>query len=183
MVPSFVEYYLSQGVDIIYFIYDNSSKPYNIINPKVQFVKSKLARKSDIKDNMVDVKDLFKKINSTWVMFIDADEFIHTKGLDTTIRGMLETEFSNSDCVLVPCVMYSFNKREKDWNEIIDDYRWRWNHDKKHPHPNKDSKNACRYNRIECKSIFKTNSFKIGTQHFPHPIKKKCSCYREFVQH
>lgn len=68
--------------------------------------------------------------------------------------------------------MYSFNKREKDGNEIIDDYRWRWNHDKKHPHPNKDSKNACRYNRIECKSIFKTNSFKIGTQHFPYPIKK-----------
>ena len=70
LVPSFVEYYLSQGVDMIYFIDDNSSKPYNIINPKVQFVKSKLARKN----NMSDVKDLFKKINSTWVMFIDADD-------------------------------------------------------------------------------------------------------------
>tara|TARA_Y100000389_G_scaffold711_2_gene776 strand:- start:17131 stop:18072 length:942 start_codon:yes stop_codon:yes gene_type:complete len=169
LVPSFVEYYLSQGVDMIYFIDDDSSKPYNIINPKVQFVKSTLARKK--MDNMADVKDLFKKIKSAWVMLIDADEFIHTKGFDTTIRGMLETEFVNSDCVLVPWIMYTFNKREKDSNEVINDYRWRWNHDIRHPHPNKDRKNGCKYNKIECKSIFKTDSFKPGNQHVPYPIK------------
>lgn len=173
LLPFFVDYYLSQGVDKIYFIDDNSSKPYNIVNEKVEFIQSTLARKR--KNQMEDVRNLYHKIKTTteWIMVIDADEFIHTKGLDTTIRSMLETEFKNVDWVLVPWIMFSFNKRETDSKHLIHDYCWRWNHDKKHPHPNNSFKNRCRYKGIEHKSIFRSSHFKPGNPHSPIPIKKK----------
>lgn len=86
---------------------------------------------------------------------------------------MLETEFKNVDCVQVPWIMFSFNKRETDADHLIHDYCWRWDHDKKHPHPNNDFKSRCRYKSIEHKSIFRSSHFKPGNPHTPIPIQIK----------
>jgi hypothetical protein len=87
----------------------------------------------------------------------------------------------DADCLYVPWVFFSFNNRQFDGNDIIDDYTYRWNHDKKHPHPNNDNKNRCRYDKIECKAIFKTAKFKIINIHTPtHPVGSNIN-YRESV--
>jgi hypothetical protein len=183
MMKTFVPYYLSQGVDMIYLIDDASTKPYDEIinNPKVKFITSPLKRNPD---QMGEATKLYSEIKNTyeWVIFIDADEFIYTKGEDTTIRSMLLNEFKDADCLYVPWVFFSFNNRQFDGNDIIDDYTFRWNHDKKHPHPNNDHKNRCRYDNIESKTIFKSSKFKsMINPHFPsYPIGSNIN-YRESV--
>lgn len=161
MMKTFIPYYLDQGVDKIYLIDDNSDFPYDETvtnNDKVVFIQGSLARKTG--DQMADANHIYQQIRpyTKWVMTIDADEFVYTKK-HTTIRECLETEFRNADCVFIPWVMFSFNKREVDGDDIITDYLYRWNHDKKHPHPNNDPKSRCRYDKIECKSIFKTDAY------------------------
>jgi hypothetical protein len=176
MMQTFIPYYLSQGVDKIYLIDDNSDFLYDnnlMKNDKVQLIQGSLARKTG--NEMADANHIYQQIRpfTKWVMTIDADEFIYTKK-HTTIRNCLETEFKNAHCVFIPWVMFSFNQREKDGNDIIIDYLLRWNHDKKHPHPNKNAKNRCRYEQIECKSIFKSNAYmSLNNPHNPtNPVSK-----------
>lgn len=180
MMKSFIPYYLSQGVDKIYLIDDNSYHPYRINNDKVEIIKSERIRKKS--HEMMDVNRLYKKIRNRtkWVMCIDADEFIYSK--KGTIRYCLERYFKDADCVFVPWVFFSFEGRQYNGEDIINDYVYRWNHDRRHDHPNNDHKNRCRYNFIECKAIFKTKSFKnIKHSHKPtNPVKKNPE-YRESV--
>jgi hypothetical protein len=184
MMDSFIPYYLSQGIDKIYLIDDNSDKPYSdlvIKNPNVEFIEGHLARKTG--NQMADVNALYQNLKSqtTWVMNIDADEFVYSKK-HPTIKNALLTTFKNADCVFVPWVMFSFNNREKDGNHVINEYLNRWDHDKKHPHPNNDHKNRCRYDEIECKSIFKTKSFlSMNDCHKPTQPVNNSIDYRESV--
>ena len=184
MMDSFVPYYLKQGVDRIYLIDDNSTKPYSKIvmqNPKVEFIKGHLARETG--NEMADADAVYKRIkNQTkWVISIDADEFIYSKK-HNTIKDALQTTFKDADCVFVPWIMFSFNNLENDANNVLDDYVYRWNHDKKHPHPNNDKKNRCRYNAIESKAIFKTNAFmSLKSCHSPTEPTNKQLVYKESV--
>jgi hypothetical protein len=70
----------------IYLIDDASTKPYDEIinNPKVKFITSLEKRNPN---EMGEANKLYREIKNTyeWVIFIDADEFIYTKGEDTTI--------------------------------------------------------------------------------------------------
>ena len=172
-LDTFVPYYLSQGVDKIYFIDDNSERPYLCaIHDKVKFIPSTLARKTN--KQMADVSVLYKRIrhHTKWILLIDADEYIYTKG-NSTIRSLLQTEFRNVDCINIPWAMFSFENREHDGEDVIMDYTYRWNHDKTHVHKNpKSMKNRCRYNGIEVKSLFKGESFyDLNNPHIPaNPI-------------
>lgn len=184
LLKTFVPYYLSQGVDMIYLIDDVSTEPYDesiMNNPKVKFITSPEKR---YPSNMVGASKIYSKIKDTskWIITIDADEFIYTKGSDTSIRSMLMNEFKDADCIFIPWVLFSFNKRQSDGNDIIEDYTYRWNHDKKHPHPNGDHKNRCRYSIIETKTIFKPSKFKsLINPHYPSdPIGTNIN-YRESV--
>jgi hypothetical protein len=183
-MKTFVPYYLSQGVDMIYLIDDASTKPYDesiMNNPKVKFITSPEKRNSN---QMGEANKLYSEIKNTskWVILVDADEFVYTKGRDTSIRSMLMNEFKDADCLYIPWVLFSFNNRQYDGNDIIEDYTYRWNHDKEHPHPNNDHKNRCRYSKIESKTIFKTSKFKsLVNPHFPsYPISSNLN-YRESV--
>jgi hypothetical protein len=181
LVESLIPHYLSQGVDKIYLIDDNSDYPYNIQDERVIIVKGKLARET--KKEMADVSQLYKQIkNQTkWMINIDSDEFIYSRK-NMTIRETLQTYFKDADCVYIPWVMFSYNGREHDGKHLINDYLHRWDHDKKHPHKNNDAKNRCRYDQIECKSIFKTNSFNcVENPHTPcDPIHDNLN-YKESV--
>ena len=162
LLKSFVSHYLSQGVDRIYLLDDASTIPYDadiLSNPRVVVLKSVQARRR--KQQMYDANELYKQLRSkvTWVMNVDVDEFVHSRRNGATIREKLETTFKDVDCVFVPWIMFSFNGQQHEPKDVIKEHVYRWNHDKKHPHPNKDRKNRCRYDGIECKSVFKTSRF------------------------
>lgn len=162
LMKTFVPYYLSQGADRIYIIDDGSKAPYDetiVADKRVVLMNARLARSK--KDQMADVNALYNRLRTRteWVMCVDADEFVYATPKHDTIRSMLQKEFSNVDCVHVPWVMFSFEGRERDAREVIADYRMRWNHDAKHPHPNGSFKNRCRYNYIDVKSIFRPSRF------------------------
>lgn len=183
---SFVPYYLSQGVDRIYLIDDGSTAPYDDVvtnDERVTVIPASLARLPGA-SQMADADRLYRKIRhrTTWVMSIDADEFVHTRD-DRTIRQHLETTFLTADCVFVPWVMFSFNGRREDGTDLIDEYVHRWDHDKKHPHPRNDEKNRCRYHRVECKAVFRCDSFaSLKNPHRPTDPVRRAVRMRESVR-
>lgn len=166
IIKEFCDYYLSQGVDKIYIIDDNSNDKSiynNINNDRVLIIYSKDIRKNNYADK------LYKKIkqNFKWMIYCDVDEFITTKKkITNTIKDELNTTFKNVDCIKIPWVMMS-TKLIKNPTSVLLENIYRWNHDKKHPHKNKIPKFRCRYNYIEVKCIFKTNKFNSIWDHHP----------------
>ena len=171
----FVEYYLREGVDTIFVLYDTDSTipiSYNTqFNPSVVVIKSTNFKKRQIQDvNQVFFKRIKHKY--TWVIFVDCDEFISTiKDKETTIRDQLEHTYSNVDCVQIPWVMMSYNGREKDPPSILQYLTTRWNHNLQHPHPQNWQKGRCRFKEIEVKSI--SRCAKIDWLSLHHPVGKQ----------
>jgi hypothetical protein len=164
-IKEFCDYYLSQGVDKIFIIDDNSNDKSiykDILDNNIEIIYEK-----DIIINDYPNK-LYKKIKSDfeWMIYCDTDEFITTKrNITNTIRDELLTNFKDVDCIKIPWVMMSSNAREKNPNSILLENTYRWNHNKRHPH--KVRKFRCRYDEIEVKCIFKTDKFNYITDHFP----------------
>ena len=171
----FVEYYLREGVDTIFVLYDvDSTIPISYdtqFNTKVVIIKSTNFKKRQVQDvNQVFLKRIKQKY--TWVIFVDCDEFISTiKHKETTIRDQLEHTYSHVDCVQIPWVMMSCNGREKDPPSILQYLTTRWNHSLKHPHPHNWEKGRCRFKEIEVKSI--SRCAKIDGLLLHHPIGKQ----------
>lgn len=192
-INEFCEYYLSQGVDKIYIIDDNSydKSIYNNINKdKIEIIymnnknnKAHIGRCEKIRKNCtcnrVIANKLFLKIKSDfkWMIFCDVDEFITTKKhLFRTIKDELKTVFKNVDCIKVPWVMMSSNGLRKNPKSIIDELIYRWDHNKKHPSIIK--KFRCRYEKIEVKCIFKCKDVCHIRDHYPifNDKKKQYNC-------
>lgn len=179
-IKEFCDYYISQGVDKIYVIDDDSDDKsiYEYIkHDKVEVIYTK-REDSQPWYQMNEPNKLYKKVknNFDWIAFIDVDEFITTKRNKTnTIRDELKTTFAQCDCVKVPWVMMSSNNIEKNPKSVLQTNVYRWNHDKKHPYRNIDNeykrKFRCRYEAIEVKCIFKTNKFdKMDVHHPKKPV-------------
>lgn len=172
-IKEFCDYYLLQGVDIIYIIDDNSNDKSiyaNIKNNKVKIIYEK----NIIKRNIANIIYKSIKDNFFWMIYVDVDEFITTKrNINNTIKQELETTFSNFDCVKVPWVMMACNNLEKNPKSILKTNVYRWNHNKKHPH--KINKFRCRFWYIENKCIFKTEKFDSICDHYPTSAKTKVS--------
>jgi hypothetical protein len=165
-IKEFCDYYINQGVDRIYIIDDNSndksiyhslegSSNITIIY-ELNIIKSNYANK------------LYKKIKSNfkWIIYVDVDEFITTKrDLNKSIRDELLTTFKNVDCIKIPWIMMSCRNIKESPKSILQTNIYRWNHNKKHP--NSIHKFRCRYNEIEVKCIFKTESFSNIWDHHP----------------
>ena len=164
-IKEFCDYYLSQGVDKIFVIDDNSNDKsiYNNINDnRIEIIYQK-----NIIENQYANK-LYKQIKSNfkWMIYCDVDEFITTKkNIINTIKDELNTTFKDVDCIKIPWVMMSCNSIEKNPNSILLENTYRWNHNKKHPH--KIRKFRCRYDEIEVKCIFKTDKFNSIFDHHP----------------
>ena len=97
---------------------------------------------------------------------VDIDEYITTKKrIEKTIKEELESTFKYFDCIKVPWVIMSSNKRKFNPSSLLIENNTRWDHDKKHE--NKIYKFRCRYYSIEVKTIFKTSKFLKITDHIP----------------
>ncbi|REG77528.1 glycosyltransferase family 2 protein [Marinomonas pollencensis] len=169
-ISEFAEYYLKEGVDHLYIIDDNSED--KSIYEKIKSNKkiTILYKKNIISNNSAN--ELYKKIKSlfTWIIYVDADEFITTKrNKNHTIREEIKNNFSEVDCIKIPWVMMSSNNIKETPKSILNKNIWRWNHDKEHP--NDIHKFRCRKNEIEVKCIFKTSRFSDIKDH--HPITNK----------
>ena len=164
-IKEFCDYYLSQGVDKIFVIDDNSNDKSiynNIDDNRIEIIYEK----NIIKNNYAN--KLYKQIKSNfkWMIYCDVDEFITTKkNIINTIKDELNTTFKDVDCIKIPWVMMSCNSIEKNPNSILSENTYRWNHNKKHPH--KIRKFRCRYDEIEVKCIFKTDKFNSISDHHP----------------
>ena len=164
-IKEFCDYYLSQGVDKIFVIDDDSNDKsiYNNINDnRIEIIYEKNIIKNEYANK------LYKQIKSNfkWMIYCDVDEFITTKKNKTnTIKDELNTTFKDVDCIKIPWVMMSCNSIEKNPNSILLENTYRWNHNKKHPHS--IHKFRCRYDQIEVKCIFKTNKFNSIWDHHP----------------
>ena len=183
-VKEFCDYYLSQGVDKIYIIDDNSIDRaiYNFINDeRVEIifdeVKNKCHESYKCEENCLCNRVIANKIysqiknNFEWLIYVDVDEFITTtKKLDRTIKNELQTTFKKVDCVKIPWVMMACNNREKNPKSVLLENIYRCNHDKKHPNPVR--KFRCRYDSVEVKCIFRPNKFIELTDHFPIPFEE-----------
>ena len=169
-MEEFVKYYISEGVERIHILDDNSIIPFSkyvLEHPNVKIHKSNGNFK---KDQMEDAQKLYSRIRnkSKWFIFVDCDEFITTrKNLNNTIVDELKTKFKNADCIKVPWIMMSCNGIENDPNSLLEDLTYRWNHDLKHIHPNNWVKGRCRYDKIEVKCIFKGKKFNNLSMHIP----------------
>ena len=164
-IKEFCNYYLSQGVDKIFVIDDNSNDKSIYKNIKDNRIKI-IYKKNIIQNNYAD--KFYKEIKSyfKWIIYCDVDEFITTKkNITNTIKDELNTTFKDVDCIKIPWVMMSCNSIEKNPNSILLENTYRWNHNKKHPH--KQIKFRCRYDKIEVKCIFKTNKFNSILDHHP----------------
>ena len=163
-ISEFVEYYLSQGIDHIYIIDDDSDDKsiYEDLldNNKVNIIYG------NIEDNYVnevygDIKD-----NYEWIIYVDVDEFITTRRNNCkTIRDELSTTFKNVDCIMIPWVMMGCKGIKDSPERILTSNIYRWSHDKKHP--NTIHKFRCRYEKIEVKCIFKPKLFDAIWDHHP----------------
>lgn len=173
-VCEFAEYYLYQGIDHIYIIDDDSNNKsiYEdlTLNDKVTVIYGK-----DItKNNYADVVYKEIKNNYEWIIYVDVDEFITTKkNITKTIREEMLTTFNRFDCVKIPWVMMGSSDQKVAPKSILKSNVYRWNHDKKHPHPNKIHKFRCRYEQIEVKCIFRTKFFDSIWDHHPKSPTKK----------
>lgn len=170
-IKEFCDYYISQGVDKIFVIDDDSldKSIYNGINEeKVKIIYEKGLFSNGRNPQMYIANKYYKKIRKDfkWIISVDVDEFITTKkNINRTLREELSVTFKNIDCIKIPWVMMSSNNRINNPKSILRENTYRWNHDKTHPH--KVRKFRCRHKSIEVKCIFKPEKFlKIDT-HFP----------------
>lgn len=107
-VSEFAEYYLSQGIDQIYII-DDDSFDKSIYQGLRDNKKVNIIYGTDItRGNFVD--DVYRDIknNHEWIIYVDVDEFITTKrNKCKTIRDELLTTFKDVDCIKIPWVLMS----------------------------------------------------------------------------
>jgi hypothetical protein len=173
-LSEFISHYLHEGVDFFYILDDNehTTMPPGVLdNGCIEVRKSR--RWTMEKNNiMADANILYDEIrhSSEWFIFVDADEFVTTRRHpDRTIREELETTFREVDCVKVPWVMMSCADREQDPDCLLEELVYRWDHDRRHPHPENWRKGRCRYEEIEVKSIFRGASVRTMRGHIPVP--------------
>jgi hypothetical protein len=175
-IKEFCDYYLSQGVDKIFVIDDNSDDKsiYDNINDnriEIIYEKNLFSKKGQMDVVNKYYKELKHKFK--WMISVDVDEFITTKkNITHTIKDELNTTFKDVDCIKIPWVMMSCNSIEKNPNSILLENTYRWNHNKKHPHS--IHKFRCRYDQIEVKCIFKTDKFNKIDVHIPSKTVGDC---------
>jgi hypothetical protein len=132
-INEFCDYYLSQGVDKIFVIDDDSNDKSiykGIKDKRVEIIYEKNILKTSYANT------LYQKVknNFMWMIYCDVDEFITTrKKVLNNIVDELKTTFKDADCIKVPWAMMSCNNRQNNPKSILKENIYRWNHDKKHP--------------------------------------------------
>tara|TARA_Y100001973_G_C5187482_1_gene328828 strand:+ start:360 stop:1250 length:891 start_codon:yes stop_codon:yes gene_type:complete len=181
-LEAFVKHYFAEGVDEIHILDDHSTEPYPeyVANhPKVFVYESENWAKHGIP--LMDARLMYDNLlreSTEWFMFVDADEFMTVRrNTDKTIREELETTFKDADLIKVPWLLFGSNGKDRNPKQVLTETTWRWDHDKRHPHSDEFMNiwphRGCKYDRIEVKSIFKTDSFSRLNTHSPGDATKK----------
>ena len=197
-IKIFCDYYISQGIDKIYIIDDNSHNKqiYNNINKeKVQIIY--MTKDNDkchdgicnynCTCNRVIANKLYKTIKNDfdWMIYVDVDEFITTKKNNSfTIRDELIKNFKNTDCILIPWIMMSpCGKKNPD--NLLETNIYRINYEKKYNLECNTKLGKGKFSKqqngskIHCKSIFKCEHFNgihdknNPSDHIPYTQNKK----------
>lgn len=175
-IKEFCDYYISQGVDKIFILDDNSNDKsiYNGLlknNKVVIFFLKNVINVFKMKNHqMFHVNKLYKVIRNDfeWIISVDVDEFINTrKNPDKTIREELETTYKDVDCIKVPWIMMACGGRKKSPQKVLSGITHRWNHDRRHPNRGRNRKFRCRFGKIEVKCIFRASKFMGINVHCP----------------
>jgi len=185
-IKEWVDYYLSQGVDSIYIIDDDSKdksiydfasnkeyKNVNIIYEKRNYANTNTQQQGKLDKNCPSNKIFRSKIkgNYKWLIYCDVDEFMVTKKcFDLTLRERLETIPDNISAIAIPWVLMSGAKLNKNPKSVLRELVYRHDHDKRHPH--QVQKFRCRYGEIEYKCIFKPDRYKNIMDHEPLPYRQ-----------
>ena len=177
----FCSYYITQGIDDIYIIDDNSKDKKTLKELDFYFKNIHITYDNDIiKKN--SIKKVYQKIKEsfTWIIHVDVDEYITTKkNITRTLREEILLYFKSFDCVKIPWVMMSSNNRKTNPKNLLEENIYRWNHNLKHF--NQIHKFRCRYNEIECKTIFKPNVFNDLDDHLPLEANIKSPLYVDSI--
>lgn len=172
MLRSFIPYYLSQGVDRIFLLNDNSTTPFEdwVLNHdkvEIQPVRKRLPEWSSVEQCLT--RDLRKK--TRWVITVDCDEFINTvRDPSKTIREEMETTFKYVSCVKIPWLLFTRNKRVENPKDVVLETTWRWSQDKSHRPPKPTKKFGCRKDIVEIKCIWRASHYRQMHCHYP------CKC-------
>jgi hypothetical protein len=164
-VTEFVKYYLSEGVDRIYILDDDSNQAiYSgvVHNPQVTIVPGK----NITRDDNVGRREFYPTIRDkyTWLIHVDVDEYIATrKNPRHTIRRELETTFKDVHHVFVPWVFMACNGQVKNPPCLLQTNIYRPTYDTVYT----DSHNRKFQIRRMCKSIFKPAYFNELRDHRP----------------
>ena len=192
-VKEFCDYYISQGVDMIYIIDDssNSTAIYNTVKDnglvKVITDQCKTAAHNGIcppicRCNRVVASEIYKTLRSKykWFMYIDMDEYICTKKhADMTIKDQLinlEKVMNLSiECIFVPWVNMSNTNLIENPPSILEHVTYRPDYDKIYNEPDivggLGNKFSLKNRNGKC--IFTGRLFHDITDHHPtHPVKK-----------
>ncbi len=172
MLRSFIPWYLSQGVDRIFLLNDNSTEPFEdwvLKHEKVEIqpVRKRLPEWSSVEQCLT--RELRKK--TRWIITVDCDEFINTiRNPEKTIREEMETTFKYVSCVKIPWLLFTRNKRVENPKDVILETTWRWSQDKAHRPPKPTKKFGCRKDIVEIKCIWRASHYKQMHCHYP------CKC-------
>ena len=180
-IKEFIDYYLSQGVNHIIILDDNSEDKSiydNIDEKRVEIIYCDFGQ-----DKRNYPNQFYKKIrlNFEWLIYVDVDEFITTKkNLSNTIREELETTFKDVDCIKIPWVMMACNNRKKNPEKILFEIIHRMNQDKRHHTNHKEKEKCmkfkCKFDSIEVKCIFKPEKFLSLWDHYPYEkVNQDCT--------
>jgi len=161
-VAEFVAYYLSEGVDHIYLLDDDSDQAIYAgvaANPRVTVVPGK---------NITAQHNGLRKVYPTlrhyqWLIHVDLDEYLSTR--QGTIRSELETTFRGAHCVEAPWVFMACNSQEKNPPSLLQANVYRPNYDLRHE-ATPEYKNKFGLQRC-CKSIFRPAFFAAVNPHGP----------------
>lgn len=142
-LDEFIEYYLSQGIDVIHII-DDMSDPPVVVRKEFQHRVQLRSSSSEVNvpfygKHTYNLNLVYQQIKNTteWVGVIDADEFICTrKNFNKTIVQELKDTFSEFDCIKIPWVLMCYNKRQKDPRSLLIGNIYRWNYDTQYTMPN-----------------------------------------------
>jgi hypothetical protein len=162
-VTEFVKYYLSQGVDMIYILDDDSNQDIYrgvLQNPQVTVVPGKniVVRNQGLRAFYPTIQHKYD-----WLIHVDMDEYIATrKRPQDTIRHELETTFKDFHLVCVPWVFMSCNSLEKNPACLLQTNVYRPDYDKVYPTNN----GKFSHQRL-CKSIFRPAFFNRVMDHAP----------------
>lgn len=178
-IKEWVDYYLSQGVDSVYIIDDDSEDKtiYNFANDnqyenvhifyESRYHSDRTTKHQSKLDKKSPSNRIFKskiKHMYEWIIYCDVDEFIVTKKhFDMTLRERLTQIDDTVECIATPWVFMSGVNLIKNPDSVLREIVYRHDHDKKHPHHVK--KFRCRYDAIEYKCITRTHKIDFLTDH------------------